>query len=84
MENTFALLILALLAAVLIRAMVLPIRLAWKFAIHAGCGFLSLWILNTASGFTGLYLPLNAVTAAIAGFLGLPGIGLIALLEMLA
>ena len=43
-----------------------------------------LWLLNAVSGYTGIFLPVNAVTSAIAGFLGLPGIALIALLEVAA
>lgn len=82
MENIVTILILALLGGILIRTLLLPVRLAVKIAVHSCCGFLCLWLLNTASGFTGVYLPINAVTAAIAGFLGLPGIGLIALLEL--
>ena len=83
MENFVALLIPAFLGVMLVRALLMPIRLAWKVGLHAAGGFLCLWLLNTVSGFTGLMLPINAVTVAIAGFLGVPGIGLIALLEAL-
>ena len=83
MENFVTLLIPFLLAILLLRVMVLPAALALKLAVHSGCGFLCLWILNTASASTGISLPVNAVTILIAGFLGLPGIGLIALLEMI-
>ena len=83
MENFVALLIPFLLAIGLLRIMVMPAALALKLAVHSGCGFLCLWILNTASAFTGIWLPINAVTVLTAGFLGLPGIGLIALLEVI-
>ena len=82
MENFVLLLIPALLAALLVRLLLIPLRLIFKLLLHSGCGFLCLWLLNTVSGFTGVYLPINAVTAAIAGFLGIPGIGIIALLEV--
>lgn len=82
MENFITLLIPALLALILIRMLLMPIKLVFKLAIHSGSGFLCLWMLNTVSGFTGVYLPINAVTVFIAGFLGIPGIGLVALLEM--
>lgn len=82
MENFITLLIPALLALILIRMLLMPIKLVFKLAIHSGSGFLCLWMLNTVSGFTGVYLPINAVTVLIAGFLGIPGIGLVALLEM--
>lgn len=82
MENIVVLLIPALLAVFLVRMLLMPIRAFLKLALHSGCGFLCLWLLNTVSGFTGIYLPVNAVTVLIAGFLGIPGIGLIALLEV--
>ena len=55
----------------------------WKLAIHAGCGFLCLWLLNTVSPYSGIVFPVNAVTVLIAGVLGLPGIGLMALLALM-
>lgn len=84
MENFIVLLIPVLLAFFLIRILLLPMKLLVKLLLHSGCGFLCLWLLNTVSGFTGVYLPINAVTVLIAGFLGIPGIGLIALLEIAA
>ena len=84
MENFVTLLIPALLAVFLMRMLLLPMKLAFKLVIHSGCGFLCLWLLNSVSGFTGICLPVNAITVAIAGFLGLPGIGIVALLEMVA
>lgn len=84
MENFVVLLIPVLLAFFLIRILLLPMKLLVKLLLHSGCGFLCLWLLNTVSGFTGVYLPINAVTVLIAGFLGIPGIGLIALLEITA
>lgn len=79
MESIFSLLLPALLVLLLCRALWTPV----KWGIHAGLGFLCLWLLNTASGITGLYLPVNAVTVLLSGFLGLPGIGLVALLAVL-
>ena len=83
MENIVALLIITALSIVLFRLLALPLRLLAKLVIHSGCGFLCLWLLNTVSALTGVYLPVNAATVLIAGFLGLPGIGVIALLEIL-
>lgn len=83
MENFVALLIPAILTLVLIRLLFLPLQGLLKLILHAGLGLVCLGLLNSVSGFTGLYLPLNAVTVLIAGFLGVPGIGIIALLEIL-
>ena len=83
MEKFVALLIPALLAVILIRLLLLPVKWIFKIAIHSGCGFVCLWLLNTVSSFTGIAFPMNAVTVLIAGFLGLPGIGLLAVLAVL-
>ncbi len=83
MEIIIALLIPALLTVALVRLLSLPLKLGWKLLIHSACGLLCLGLLNSVSGFTGVYFPVNAVTVAIAGFLGLPGIGLMALMAII-
>ena len=83
MEKIVTLLIPALLAVILIRLLLLPVKFILKLAIHSGCGFLCLWLLNTVSGFTGILFPMNAVTVLTAGVLGLPGIGLLAVLAVI-
>ena len=83
MEEFVTLLVPALVAVVLVRLLLLPLKFVIKIAIHSGCGFLCLWLLNTVSGFTGIAFPMNAVTILIAGILGLPGIGLLAVLAVI-
>ena len=83
MENFVSILIPLLLLMLLLKLLVLPIRWFWKVFVNSGCGFLCLWLLNSISTFTGLLFPINAVTALIAGFLGLPGILLLAILQFL-
>ena len=81
MHSFSTLLIPALLIFLLLRIIALPIRWVWKISINSACGFLCLWLLNSVSAFTGLLFPVNAVTVVIAGFLGLPGIGVLALVQ---
>ena len=83
MEKFTILLIPALLAANLIRLLLMPMKLVFKLALHSACGFLCLWLLNCAAGFTGILFPINTVTVLTAGLLGLPGIGFLALLAVL-
>lgn len=83
MENFVTLLIPAILAVLLVQLLLLPMKLIFKLLIHSGCGFLCLWLLNSVSAFTGIYFPINAVTVLTAGILGLPGIGLLAVLAVL-
>lgn len=82
MESFSAILIPALILCALVRLMALPIRWFWKVSINSACGFLCLWLLNSVATFTGLYFPVNAITVIIAGFLGLPGIVVLALVQL--
>lgn len=83
METFVTLLIPALLTLVLVRLLLLPMKFICKLAIHSACGLVCLWLLNSVSGFTGIWFPINAVTVLVAGILGLPGIGILALLAIL-
>ena len=76
-------LMLALLVLGLVRLLIKPLTFAARLLLHSGCGFFCLWLLNTTAFFTGIHLPMNAVTVLTAGILGLPGIGAIALLTVL-
>lgn len=83
MEKVATLLIPAILSVLLVRTMLLPLGFLLKTAVHAGFGFLCLWLLNSIAAFTGIFFPINAVTVLIAGFLGLPGIGIMAVLAVM-
>ena len=78
MEQLLSVLIPVLLIFLLLRIIAAPLRLGIKILLNSACGFACLWLLNWISGFTGIFFPINPVTAVIAGFLGLPGIGLLA------
>ena len=83
MEQFVTLLIPALLALIAVRLLLLPMKFIFKLLIHSACGFLCLWMLNSIAGFTGIFFPINAVTVLTAGILGLPGVGILALLAVL-
>ena len=83
MDDFLALLIPLFLTALLLRFLSLPIRLSWKIVLNSAAGFACLWLLNSISVFTGIFFPINAVTVLISGVLGLPGIGILALLAVL-
>ena len=57
-----------------IKVLMTPMKLIFKLLLNTGCGFVCLFLLNLLSGFTGIVFELNFITAAIVGFLGLPGI----------
>ena len=81
METLTCALLTGLLLFFLLRGLLRPLLWIARTVFRGGCGFLCLLILNTVSGFTGLHFPINPVTVLTAGMLGLPGIGVLALLE---
>lgn len=83
MEKYATVLIPVILLSLLLRIIALPIRWFWKISINSVCGFLSLWALNSLAFLTSLSFPVNAVTVLTAGFLGLPGIVVLALAQLL-
>lgn len=83
MENFVVVLIPLIVAALLVRILLMPIRLCFKLLANSASGFLCLWLLNAVAAFTGVLFPVNAATVLIAGFFGLPGISLVALFAIL-
>lgn len=83
MEEFLTLLIPVLLGALLVRLLLLPLKVIWKVGLYSFCGLICLWLLNWVAPLTGAHLPVNAVTVSLAGVLGVPGIGLVALLAVL-
>ena len=82
MENFLSILIPVVLILLVLRLLAAPLKLAVKLVINSLGGLICLWLLNWISGFTGVLFPVNAVTAAVAGFLGLPGIVLLAVVQL--
>ena len=83
MENIITFAIPILLLVLLVKILFTPMKWIFKLVLHALTGFVCLWLLNSVSGFTGLELPINAVTTLISGVFGVPGIAVIVLLELL-
>ena len=83
MVDFFSILIPVTLLFAFLRLCMTQIRWMWKISLHSLSGFLSLWLLNLISGITGIFLPINLLTAFTAGFLGLPGIALLTLVQII-
>lgn len=83
MEKFAMLLIPLLLAVLMFRLFLTPMSQIVRLGMHAGCGLLCLWMLNSVSVFTGIFFPINAVSVLVAGFGGLPGMGILALLTVI-
>ncbi|MEW6229211.1 MAG: pro-sigmaK processing inhibitor BofA family protein [Bacillota bacterium] len=54
-----------------------PLKFVIRLMYNAIIGGVLLWVVNLVGGFFGLSVPINPVTALVAGFLGIPGVVLI-------
>lgn len=69
------------LVVVCLRLFAAPLRLALKVVFNSALGFGALWLLNLTTAVTGLSLGLNIFNAAVIGILGVPGFGLLLLVQ---
>lgn len=69
------------LVVVCLRLFAAPLRLALKVAFNSALGIGAVWLLNLTTSVTGLSLGLNWFNALLIGILGLPGFGLLLLVQ---
>lgn len=69
------------LVVVCLRLFAAPLKLALKVAFNSALGFGALWLLNLTSSVTGLSLGLSWFNAIVIGILGVPGFGLLLLVQ---
>ena len=83
MENILALIVPVLIAIFVIKLLLSQVKLVWKLAVTSLSGCICLWLLNLASGLTGIVFESNFITALVVGFLGIPGILLLLVFQFL-
>lgn len=67
-----------LLAVLLIKLFLKPVKLIVKILAHAASGFLLLVLVNLLGRIVGIHVDITWITALVSGFFGIPGvIGLI-------
>ena len=64
------------------RMFLMPIKLIFRLVYNALIGGAMLWLLNVAGTYIGFNIPINPITALVAGFLGLPGVILLILFKV--
>ena len=52
-------------------------------AVNSASGFICLWLLNLLSGLTGIVFEINLFTCLLVGILGIPGIILLVIGQLL-
>ena len=63
--------------------LLVPLKTILKFIYNGILGGIILWILNLIGGLIHVTVAINPITALIVGFLGVPGIILILLLQFI-
>ena len=69
------------LVVVCLRLFAAPLKLALKVAFNSALGFGALWLLNLTTSVTGLSLGLSWFNAIVIGILGVPGFGLLLVVQ---
>jgi len=77
--------VLICLAAVIISFKVFksPLKFWIKLLVNTAAGFFMLVVLDLVSSFTGISLGVSLINAAIIGVLGLPGLGLLMIVQIM-
>ena len=71
----------ALLLILSAKALSAPLRVAFRAALNTLLGLGALLLLNATETFTGLSLGVNLFNALVVGILGVPGLGLLLLVQ---
>lgn len=70
-----------LLLYVVGRVLIMPLKIVIKLVYNALIGGAVLLLLNFIGGYVGLHIALNPVTALVVGFLGVPGVIMLLVLQ---
>ena len=62
--------------------MVIPLKIVFKLVYNGLIGGVALWLINLIGAGFGFVLPITVWTALLVGFLGLPGVAILALYFM--
>ena len=74
-------LVIAFGAMACLRLLSKPFKMVLRLVGNSALGFGALWILRQSAAITGLSLGLNLFNTLVIGVLGLPGFGLLVLLQ---
>lgn len=74
-------LVIVFVAVAVLRLFSTPLKMALRLLVHSALGFGAVWLLNMTGAVSGISLGLNVFNALTIGILGLPGLGLLLLLQ---
>lgn len=61
--------------------LIIPLKYLVKLIINGVIGGILLFLVNLIGGFVNLHITINPITALIAGFLGVPGVVMLVILQ---
>ncbi|MBQ6692823.1 MAG: pro-sigmaK processing inhibitor BofA family protein [Clostridia bacterium] len=68
---------------ILCKILSFPVKVIGKLIVNALVGAVVLFLFNLIGGFFGLSIPINALSAIITGILGVPGVILLLIFQMI-
>jgi len=83
LQNIGILIVIGILILLSLTIFLKPLRLILRLVVNTIGGFIALFILNFLGGFIGVSLGFNLFNAVIVGIFGLPGVGLLLILQWL-
>ncbi|MBZ4687603.1 MAG: inhibitor of the pro-sigma processing machinery [Clostridia bacterium] len=84
LQLLFAIGLFIILVYMIGKIMVRPVRIIFRVGYSLLFGLLLIWGFNYLGNFIGIHIPANILTVLTSGFLGLPGLGLLVILQMIA
>jgi len=83
MQIVFAIGLILVIVAIINKLVLKPVKIVFRVGYTFIFGMIIVWAFNFLGGFLGLHLPANLITILTAGLLGLPGLGLMLVLQFL-
>lgn len=78
-----AALFLLVILYIIVQVFLKPVKLVWKLLTNSLIGVILLLLSNYIGSYFAFDIPINIITVLIAGFLGIPGIILLACFQIL-
>ncbi len=83
MQVVFGIGLLLVIVAMINKFVARPVKIVFRFGYSLLFGMILVWAFNYLGGAFGMYIPANIVTILTAGILGIPGLGLMVVLQLL-
>lgn len=80
-DTAVAFLVGLLLLVLVGRVLFIPLRFLVRLLFNAAVGGILLWVANLLGRYLGVSIPINPITALLAGFLGIPGVVLVVAIQ---